>query len=159
MTEVAREVWSVSITELLRCFQEALLALVPVADKVRIPWREPENYDNWDSIATALYNSIVIGSVDYAIQFQGSLPISRYDIHVSTYGSESFIGLESLRQSAALVCLETVERPFDTCLFARLDDNGLVVGNLTVKFEDARFVVVARKSGAFAVLDEIEVLD
>jgi hypothetical protein len=104
------------------------LALVPIADKVNMPWKEPESYDEWDAICVALYNSIVIRSVESATEHQMLFPIPQHDKRVSFYNGQSFISSMNLGPDHAFICLETQNSPFDTCLFAQLDESGLVVG-------------------------------
>ena len=58
--------WDVSIDELVRSFRDALCALVPIAERVQMPWKEPNAYDDWDHMCEAIYRSIVIGSIEHA---------------------------------------------------------------------------------------------
>lgn len=62
--------WSTTITELLGTLRQALTVLVPVAEKIRMPWRDGEAYDDWDAIAECLYDNLVVHSIAWATQIQ-----------------------------------------------------------------------------------------
>lgn len=40
-------------------FAEACRAVVPALDRAGVPWRDGEQYDNWDRVAEALFESLV----------------------------------------------------------------------------------------------------
>lgn len=152
------DVWTVTATQLLSDFREGLVALVPIAEKTRMPWRKPIAYDDWERIEAALYESIVVSPFENMVKDCPWYPIATYDFHFETYQDKSFIGLAGDPAGAALVCLDTRDRPFDNCLFARLDDAGRVVGEMHVSFDAAPFAFVARRDGLVSMLSEINVL-
>jgi hypothetical protein len=155
-TDITSEkLWSVSVTDLVGYFREALVAMVPIAEKVRMRWREP--YDDWDGIATALFNSIVIQSIENDAEGQSILPMLQYNLMVRSYVDFSYIGTTDL-PSHAFIRFETTEAPFDTCAFSHLDDAGAMLSQVLVRFEDARFKVVGRKAGAIVELNDLNVL-
>ncbi len=137
--------WIVSVTQLICYFREALIAMTPIADKICMPWREPNNYDDWDSIASAIYASIVIKSIENSTEFQGAYPLPHYDLRVESYQTNSRIGIVGERSSCALICLETKVAAFDTCRFARLNAGGLVVGTERRVFDDTEFTLVLQQ--------------
>jgi hypothetical protein len=106
-------------------FQEAMERLIPVAEKARMAWGEPQAYDDWDRIAAALFQSLVIDAVQNAEECKGWPPIVAYDSRLSTYdGRHSYLFDATEGVSSPFVCLETSAAPFDTCLFLRLDAAG-----------------------------------
>jgi hypothetical protein len=149
--------WSVSPTHLVGCFREALLAMVPIAEKIHMPWREPQSYDDWDIIAAALYEAIVIRSIENAGNAADRLPLARYDVRSHFYGDRSYLTCEALGPDHAFICLETRVRPFDTCLFAKLDGASIVTGHARPAIEGTEFKLLSRTAGSHALLAGLEV--
>ena len=81
-----------------------------------------------------------------------------YDFAVETYASNSFVSLAGTPRHAALLCLDTQDHPFDTCVAAVLDHEGRVTGEARVPFEAAQFAFAARRDGSTSLLSEINVL-
>jgi hypothetical protein len=152
------DVWAVTAIQLLSDFRDGLIVLIPIAEKSRMPWRKPNAYDDWERIEAALYESIVVSPFENMVEGCPWYPVATYDFHLETYQDKTFIGLAGDPAGAALVCLDTMNRPFDTCVFMRLDAEGRVVGEPLVPFDAAPFVFVARRDGHTAVLSEINVL-
>jgi hypothetical protein len=49
-----------TVTELVCNFRAALLGVLPAVEKVRISWRDAELSDDWDNIAFALFEALVV---------------------------------------------------------------------------------------------------
>lgn len=109
-----------SIDNLLAIFQKALVANIPFAEEVEIPWSE-NTYDNWERIEEALFISIVAEPIDYAFEGQGYFPIGPYGAALSDFSRKSFIVYGDGSGSLMFIGLETVERPFDTAVFKEYD--------------------------------------
>ena len=139
MTE--RREWVTSIDELVKSFRDAICALIPVAERVHMSWREPAAYDDWDRICEAIYRSIVIDSIVHARGIGGFAPISAYDCRISCYNANSFIGNSNSSGQAAFVCFQTKLLPFDRSLFALLDNDLAVVDYCSVSTEDVKFIL------------------
>jgi hypothetical protein len=131
--------WETSVDELLALFRDAMCALIPIAERARMSWKEPDAYDDWDAICQAIYRSIVIGSIEHADGIGRSSPMLDYDLRTSSYAKNSFIGDATSKEEAAFVCFETVNLPFDRCLFVVLDSNLKVVSEKRVLTADAHF--------------------
>ena len=71
-----------TVTELLLNFRQALLAIVPAAERVALPWRRPDAYDDWDEIASALYRALVIEVLRWSLDAkqQVSFELPEYDL-------------------------------------------------------------------------------
>jgi hypothetical protein len=151
--------WSTSIDELVRLFGDGLRALVPIAERARMQWKEPNSYDDWDHVCEALFRSIVIRSIDFSDGIGTSLPVLDYDRRISSYARNSFIGDSNAKDTTALICFETEKSPFDACLFAVLDRSLNVVGNRRVAAADVKFNLSRRdrESGALKLIAEITV--
>jgi hypothetical protein len=136
--------WATSVDELVVLFSDAVRALLPIAERAHMAWREPDAYDDWDHICEAIYRSIVIRSIEHADEIGKFMPILDYEWRSSSYEKNSFIGDAKAKEREAFVCFETETSPFDLCLFAVLDSNLNVVGNRRVATADVKFTFVRR---------------
>ncbi len=136
--------WKTSVDELLALFRDAIQALIPVAERAHMSWREPDAYDDWDAICQTIYRSIVIGSIEHAEGIGGFMPMLDYDLRTQFYGNNSFIGDATSKEQAAFVCFETEELPFDRCRFAVLDPNFKVASERRLLTADVRFSFFSR---------------
>jgi hypothetical protein len=139
--------WETSVDELLALFREAMRALIPVAERAHMRWKEHDAYDDWDTICQAIYRSIVIGSIEQADGIGRSMPQPDYDLRTNSYEKNSFIGDAASKEEAAFVCFETERFPFDRCLFAVLDPTSKVVSERRVLTADAHFSLFCRYDG------------
>jgi hypothetical protein len=155
-----RAKWTTSVDELVRLFGDAIRALIPIAERARMHWKAPDAYDDWDHICEAIYRSIVIRSIGFAEGIPASsLPVPDYDLRISSYEKNSFIGNSNSKDEMAFVCFETETSPFDVCLFTLLDRNLNVVGNRRVATANAKFNLSCRDrdGGALKLVDELTV--
>jgi hypothetical protein len=89
------ELWQTSIDELLANFQGAILSLLPWMKGSRIPCREGEAYDQWDNIATAIFEAIVQENLEFATNVhKNDLALARYDSQYESYEGLNFIILD-----------------------------------------------------------------
>jgi hypothetical protein len=139
---------------------EAFRALVPVVERAHIPWKQPDAYDDWDEICRAVYRSIVIRSVECAGDVEPFMPLLDYDVRVRSYAGNSFIAEQGEGRATAFVCFETLNSPFDQCLFAELDEAFNVVGLKRVAAADTQFVFCCRRAdaGTIGYVEELNVL-
>jgi hypothetical protein len=137
--------WTTSTNELIRLFGDAIRALIPIAERAHMAWREPAAYDDWDGICEAIYRSIVIMSIQYSEGVGSFLPLPDYDRRIRCYDQNSFVGGKWSGENAAFVCFETTVAPFDTCLFAVLDQKLNVVAQKRIPVTDVEFVLVRRQ--------------
>lgn len=151
-------IWTVTVSQLLSDFRDALVALVPIAERTRIAWRKPQAYDDWEGIEAALFHSIVASPFENNAEGVRWASLAPYDFVVETYASNSFVGLAGTPHHAAFLCLDTQDFPFDTCVAAVLDHEGRVTGEVRVPFDAAQFVFAARQEGSISLLSEINVL-
>ena len=150
--------WLTDPTSLMNAFRDALRALIPVAEKIHMRWKEPNNYDDWDAICSAIFCSIVVRSIESATEDKDFFPIVSYDKRISSYDDKSYISDACELGAMAFVCLQTDVRPFDTCLFANLDRDGNVYGHCSLKFDVVNFVLVGNKTGCSEFVRELEVV-
>lgn len=143
-TVTEARLWRTTPGEALALFADALRALVPVAERARMPWREGAAYDDWDRVAAALFKSLVADSLAHAVECEGWPPLASYGAPLSLYDTNT-PHLADVTEDAPLVSLVSVARPFDTCLLARLGPDGRVAGHFRKPAADVTGALVARR--------------
>src|SRR3954466_740972 len=87
--------WRTTVDQLLLVFRDALRALVPHVEKVRIEWRDGSAYDDWDAIAQTLYERMVVSSLLWAMpeneRERSQFP--DYNMTYSSYGGKTVIAV------------------------------------------------------------------
>ena len=48
-----------TVTSVLLNFRDSLRVLLPMVERVDIPWRRGDAYDEWDAITSVLFNKLV----------------------------------------------------------------------------------------------------
>ena len=137
--------WHTSLSEAMRIAQEAMRTLVPIVEKARMPWREPNNYDDWDLIASSIYRAIVVMCVENSSEFAQASAISDYDRRVEDYSQLSFLTDLASAHLSAFVSFVTDREPFDACLFAELDEHDRVKNTVRRPFDEVDWAVTARQ--------------
>jgi hypothetical protein len=76
-----------TVTEVLMNFRQALLAILPAVQKVGIPWQRPDSYDEWDDIASVLFNSLVIKFLQWSMPspILEKFKMPKYDLFLENY--------------------------------------------------------------------------
>ncbi len=92
MTRSAR--WDTTVQEIVLILRDALSALIPIAERANLPWRDGEAYDDWDAIASILYERIVVGSIVHAVGTGSGLALPKYDLVYPSYTSHDLISVE-----------------------------------------------------------------
>lgn len=111
------ELWTISIQNLMLCFRDALAALTPSMDRVKIGWRDEEAYDDWDEIAQCLYQNMVLRSVRFSLDRPEGFTTPEYGTVYPSYGDKSFIEVPDssspLGEYRVFVGFATLRHPFD----------------------------------------------
>lgn len=107
-----------TITDLIVNFQAALQGLVPCVRRVRVPWKRPEAYDEWDDIATALYQALIVEPLRFSLPDaeRGRFTLPAYDMLLPTYVGKNVIEVlpaETGGRMKVFHALGTSEVPFD----------------------------------------------
>jgi hypothetical protein len=132
--------WETAINELILTFQQALIALAPIVEKVKIGWRDEDAYDDWDEITAVLFKSIVANSVIQAIG--GAFPLIGFGIRYPNYYQSSFIGLGGVgKPYSAFVKFKSRVSPFDSVDVAILDGDLTCLGFDTVEVKQCDFIL------------------
>jgi hypothetical protein len=117
----------------------------------------PNNYDDWDSIAAAIYQSIVSRSLEESSEWSGFDAVLEYDKRLNRYSKISFLTTQDEPGTRAFICFETESSPFDTCLFGRLDDASLVTSFERRKVDSVNLVLAGRSGDAVTIVDKLRV--
>ncbi len=150
-------VWVTSVNGLAALFRDALLALVPIAERARMAWREPDAYDDWDHICEAIFASLVIGSIENAEGLGGIGRLPDYDEPIASYRDRSFVTDTSSAGQLAFLRFETLASTFDTCRFAELDADAQVVAAVTRPFAQADLMLAARRGSTLDIVDRLDI--
>jgi len=136
----------IDINEGMRIYQSALRALLPAIEEAQIPWREPDNYDDWDDIAAVLFRSIILNAIAYTVEGHSYFPIADYGLVRDSYAKHSFLIRESAGEPLEVfVRLETETSPFDIAAFTRIDQHlSCVGGKVRVPFATTKFAARMR---------------
>jgi hypothetical protein len=147
----SEERWATSVRDLVLNFRDALAALTPYMDRVKIGWRDAEAYDDWDEIAQGLYENMVLRSILYSIGQEEGLSTPEYGMVYPSYQEKSFIevgGDASPRgKFRVFVGFSTLEHPFDQVRYQLVSGLDLrAAGNPTcIPLGDANFVFIVNK--------------
>jgi hypothetical protein len=119
-----------TITDLVMNFRASLIGLAPCFERVGIPWRRPEAYDEWDDTATALYQGLIVEPLraTLAKADRDSFSLPKYDMLLPTYEGKSVIEVLPARSAATIGVFHafgTASHPFDVIEFRRVLRNGL----------------------------------
>lgn len=139
-----------SISDLVATFRQALLALTPFAERLKMNWRDGHQHRHWESMAEAVFDACVRGPIESdAGRWEDELPLPRYDIDDIWYPSCSWIVVDSYDDSAPLVFVRLVSdrEPFDMIQAVSLDVDTLApIGWRNMQFDHSSLVFV-RRSG------------
>jgi hypothetical protein len=107
-----------TVSDLVRNFAEACRALVPNLDRASVPWADGQQHDNWDRIAEALFESLVLEPCRFhaAAVFPSTvLKLERYGFKPA--GANAFVSLNASLggEDCSFVQLISRESPFDGC--------------------------------------------
>jgi hypothetical protein len=103
-----------TVTNLVLNFGDACRALVPSLDRARVPWSDANQYDNWDRIAEALFESLVGEPCKFQAAEIGldGLHLRRYDFDTDP-AANAFISVVTPNcTDCRLISLVSQDQPF-----------------------------------------------
>jgi hypothetical protein len=80
---------TISVTDIMENFRAALVALLPMVERLGIPWRRGDAYDEWDNIASCLFEQLVESVVTWTLRSEDNLPA--YDMMLPSYNEYNLI--------------------------------------------------------------------
>ncbi len=150
-----------TVASVLLNFRHALIVLVPSVERAGIPWKRPDAYDEWDAIASTLFDELVVKVLRWSLPHdkQEEFRMSPYDLVLASYTDHSTLEVTHpcLRSGRWLFhAFGTMSEPFDTVEVREVSASGLPLGeNLaTCPVTGASFCLRLRRG-----LEDSRVLD
>lgn len=105
---------SFEIGELIATFRDAVLSLIPAAERAHLSWRDEDTHDDWERLVDMAFRVFVESPIFLDPANRRAAPLARYDFDLPTYDSLSWIEVESSegRGGLALVRFEAGEGDF-----------------------------------------------
>lgn len=157
------DVYEATVGELIKNFHAGLLAVIPVAEKARMNYRDEDPHRDWEQLAEALFDAFVRGPAGADQAATGrEFPLARYDIDLDDYLAVSWLAIDSESPySGAMVRLLSRESPFDTVQVVAVDPTTLRAGERrTVRLSEIRPVFFRRRdTGDDAVVTRIRAIE
>lgn len=151
---------STNVTTLIKTFQEALIAFIPIFERSNIEWKNFETYDDWDVVAETLYKVIVINPIlsECKVDINHFHPFSEFEFHYDSYINSSFIRIENITgfQLTSFYGFETRIKPMDYAKFAVLNKNLETEEYISMPFFECHFTIVLNKLQKLSELIEID---
>jgi hypothetical protein len=119
-----------TVLEVVLNFRAALLGVIPAFEKANIPWRRPDAYDEWDSVASALFETLVSSVLTSRVPetMRESFQLPQYDLLLPGYAALSTIEVltPQLPRGPRYIfhALGTNTEPLDSLEVRRLSANG-----------------------------------
>lgn len=82
-----------TVSSILLNFRAALLALIPLVERLGIPWQRPDAYDEWDDIASTLFEKLVVEVFRWSLpeDAQEEFHVPSYDLLLPSYSGMSTV--------------------------------------------------------------------
>lgn len=125
----------ISIDDLISTFRDALVAVVPAADRAGLTWSDENSHDDWERLAECLFDVFVASPIRADPRWTSAIePLPRYDFDIPEYGSLSWIEVIIPERPArfAFVRLLSREEPFDALQVVQLDQDAWSAGERSI---------------------------
>lgn len=143
-----------TITDLMVNFRAGLLGLIPRVERVGIPWRRPDAYDEWDDLAAAVYRALIVEPLCSALpeDERDGFTLPDYDMLLPTYAGMSVIEVLPARSDGLVKVFHafgTAVEPFDIVEWRAVPPTGSPRSDVleSVPLEEARFALRIRMNG------------
>ena len=118
-----------TVTSILLNFRAALVALVPMVERVGICWKRPDSYDEWDAIAKTLFDKLVIDVIcwSFPVEERDHCRLPPYDLLLPAYKNMHTLEVTHLSLSPGrwiFHAFGTVRKPFDIVEVRQLSVDG-----------------------------------
>jgi hypothetical protein len=159
----ADDVYRATVEELLDNFRHALMAILPLADRAKINYRDEETHRDWERLAESLFDAFVRSPMDSdRARIGDELPLARYDVDVDDYLALSWLASDAdSPHRGAVVRFLSVGSPFDAAQVVDLDPTTLrATRRRTVPLSDIRPALYRRhESGEATIVTHIEAVE
>ncbi len=144
-----------TVTELVVNFRTGLLGLLPAVERVEMPWRPSDAYDEWDDLAQAVYEALVVWPLRWTLpEDQHRLfRMPRYNLLLATYAGLSLIEVVTPNSSGAIQvfhALGTGDAPFDTVVWRPVGPTGSPLSDAleSIPLDGTRFALRVYANGS-----------
>ena len=151
-----------TIDSVLLNFRVALVALIPMVERAGILWRRPDAYDDWDTIASTLFEKLVTEVLRWSLpeNAQNAFRLPSYDLLLPHYAGVSTLEVvhRSLPPGRWLFhAFGTDTEPFDVVEVRSLSADGQPLSEELVicPVDGARYCL--RLDGRTSPVDEVDV--
>jgi hypothetical protein len=126
----ADDVYRATVDELFENFRRALLAILPIADRAKINYRDQETHRDWERLAESMFDAFVRSPIDCDRAAMGrELPLARYDIDLDDYLAVSWLASNAdSPHCGAVVRFLSQSAPFDTVQVVDINEVTLRAG-------------------------------
>lgn len=126
----ADDIYQSTVGELFDNFRQALLAILPIADRAKIDYRDEGMHRDWERLAECMFDAFVRSPIDSDRAAMGrELPLARYDIDIDDYLAASWLTSDAKSpHSGAVVRLLSQATPFDLVQVVDIDPVTLRAG-------------------------------
>ncbi|MFH2050320.1 MAG: hypothetical protein ABIJ12_12835 [bacterium] len=149
----------ISISELINIFRGSMISLIPWFEKLKIPWKDLDAYDDYDEIAEVLFKNMVALNLITEDDLDCS-ELPRYDFDYKDYSEFSFICIPSEDENLFKVFVGYSSKimPFEKIDIAIVDKNNLCVkGTETINNTDQEFTFIRNVKGNLQEIKHVEV--
>jgi hypothetical protein len=154
-----------TVTDLVVNFRSGLLGLLPAVERVEMPWRPSDAYDEWDDLAQAVYEALVVWPLRWTLpeDMHESFSMPRYNLLLATYAGLSLVEVMTPKSRGAIQvfhALGTTDVPFDTVEWRPVGPTGSPLSDAleSMPLDGARFAMrVCANSSSAQVVEEIAV--
>jgi hypothetical protein len=135
---------TIPLTEIIRIFRSAMLAVIPHVEKVGVRWKKWETYDDWDRIEEALFESMVSKSIEFIFGEGQTFGLPLINNTNFDPKAESLLFDEELGQEFRFLALTHDKEPFNTARFMASDPTQANRDIIEKPLELCNFLVLAR---------------
>jgi hypothetical protein len=101
----------VTVDDLVSNFAKALRSLVRAVEPLGIPWKRPDAYDEWDSLAAAAFETLVSAPLRWTVpeteRVRFRLP--KYDLLLESYAEHTLIEVDAGRDPERIRVFHSLE--------------------------------------------------
>jgi hypothetical protein len=157
------DVYQATVGELLDNFRRALLAILPIAERAKINYRDDETHRDWERLAESMFDALVRSPIDCDRAAIGrELPLARYDIDIDDYLAVSWLTSNAdSPHDGAVIRFLSQDAPFDTVQVVDIDPVTLRAGRRrTVAVSGIKPALYRRREGGEAtIVTQIEAVE
>lgn len=142
------DVLAATVDELMHNFRSALVAIIPSAERAKLPWSDVMNqHPSWEKLQKCLFDVFVAQPVSVdRDRIPGEFPLAPYDVDLDDYMSTSWIACRTTTgDELAFVRFATDGDPFNRVQCVEVDPTTCrSVHRYEIPLTEASFLVVRR---------------